>query len=151
MSRIFTSAAAAAFLALTAANAQAFCRDDLKDLEPRIKQVKNTSKERYALANHWWTLAQEYEPISETQCLTYAIKAQRALLDPLIQVNDCAGPNAYLQRCNNGGLPAGGPAYAPPGLGPGGGGGGGGPVVAGPGPAQPFTPPGPPGGGSPSK
>jgi hypothetical protein len=153
MGRILAVAAAALLVAST--QAQAFCRDDLKDMEPRLQRLKTTNKERYGLASHWYGLALEYEPISEAQCRTYYLRAQKAMTDPLIQVNDCAGPNAYLPRCNNGGLPPGGPAYAPPGFGPigaggGGAGGGGGAVQPGP-PVQPtFKPPGP-NGSSPTK
>ena len=154
MGRILVLAAAALLVGST--QAQALCKEDLKDMEPRLQRLKTTNKERYGLASKWYGLALEYEPISEVQCRVYYLRAQKAMTDPIIEVNDCAGPNAYLPRCNNGGLPPGGPAYAPPGfgaLGAGGGGGGGGrggPVQPGPNPPPTFKPPGP-NGSSPSK
>jgi len=148
MGRILAVAAAALLVAST--QAQAFCRDDLKDMEPRLERLKTTNKERYGLASHWYGLALEYEPISEVQCRTYYLRAQKAMTEPLIEV-DCKGPNVYLPQCNNNLVPPGGPAYVgaggfPAGGGGGVGGGGGGPGgKAGGGPVGPIRgPPAPP-------
>lgn len=151
MSRIF--AAVAATLLVASTQAQAFCRDDLKDMEPRLQRLKTANKERYGLASHWYGLALEYEPVSEVQCRTFYLRAQKAMTEPLDEVQNCKGPNLYLPECNNGGVPPGGPAYAGAGGFPaGGGGGGGGGGIIGPvapigGPAAPpaFVPPNSPG------
>lgn len=148
MGRTFATAAAVLLLAST--QAQAFCRDDLKDMEPRVERLKTSNKERYALVSHWYGLALEYEPVSEAQCRTFYLRAQKAFSDPLIQVQNCKGPNLYLPECNNGGVPPGGPAYLGAGgfpAGGGGGGGGGGPVgpIGGPPAPATFVPPNSPG------
>jgi len=139
-------------LLLVSTQAEALCRDDLKELKPRIDHMKAVNQTRYYLALKWWGRALEEQNGSESTCITYLTRAKKALFDPLPEVNNCYGPNAYLPQCQNGGMAVGGPAYAPPGAGNGGGGGGGGgvapvgPVTAGPTPS--FTPPG--GVGSPS-
>jgi hypothetical protein len=133
-------------LLLVSTQASALCRDDLKEVKPRIDHMKTVNQTRYYVALKWWGRALEEQNGSESACVTYLTRAKKALFDPLPEVNNCYGPNAYLPQCQNGGMPAGGPAYAPPGfaLGNGGGGGGGvapvGPVTAGPAPS--FTPPG---------
>jgi hypothetical protein len=134
-------------LLLVSTEAGALCRDDLKDLKPRIDHMKAVNLTRYQLALKWWGRAQEAEPGSESACVNYLTRAKKALFDPLLEVNNCYGPNAYLPQCQNGGQPQGGPAYALPALGNAGGGGGGG---GGPGGAAPFTPPGSVGSASPS-
>ncbi len=79
--------------------AHAFCKDDLRELKPRIERIKNSNKERYALATKWWNLADQSEPINELQCHSYYLRASRALSQPLEEVNNCAGPNAHLGGC----------------------------------------------------
>ena len=133
-------------LLLVSTPAQALCRDDLKELKPRIDRMKAVNHARYYMAAEWWGRALKAEPGSESECINFLARARKALLDPLPEVNNCYGPNAYLPQCKNGGMPMGGPAYGPAfGAGGLGGGGGGaaapvGPVT--PGAAAPFTPPG---------
>lgn len=137
---------------LISTEANAMCRDDLKDLKPRIDHMKTVSKGRYDAALKWWTRAQQEEPGSETACTIYLARAKKALFEPLPDLTNCYGPNAYLPQCQNGAQAMGGPGFAPPGLGNAGGGGGGGggggavgpvgpvgPVTGG---ATPFQPPG---------
>jgi hypothetical protein len=81
-------------------HAHAFCKDDLQALKPRIERIKNANKERYALANKWWNLADQSEPDNELQCHSYYLRAQKALSQPLQEVENCAGPNAHLARCS---------------------------------------------------
>jgi hypothetical protein len=134
--------------------AHALCRDDLKDLKPRIDQAKVGDLQRYYLAEKWWGRALEAEPGSESECLNYLARAEKALRDPLPAAADCTGTNANLAQCQNGGVGAayGGPAQ-PFGFGGGIGGaaGGGAPAAAAAaqpaapvtsGSSTPFTPPG---------
>lgn len=122
---------------LAAQQAHAFCKDDLQVLKPRIERIKNANKERYALANKWWDLANQSEPVNELQCHTYYLRAAKALSQPLQEVNNCAGPNGAPGRCSvqprgpAGQAVGGDPDRAPIG-------GGAAPIV----PPGPFTPPG---------
>lgn len=133
--------------------AHALCRDDLKDLKPRIDQAKVGNMQRYWLAEKWYGRALEAEPGSEVECLNFVARAEKALRDPLPAAADCTGTNANLAQCQNGGGvgPAYGGAMQPFGIGGGVGGGGGAtvgaaavqpaaPVTAGS--PAPFTPPG---------
>jgi hypothetical protein len=129
--------------------AHALCRDDLKDLKPRIDQAKVGNLQRYWVAEKWYGRALEAEPGSEVECLNFVARAEKALREPLPAAADCTGTNANLAQCQNGGGV--GPAYGAPmqpfGIGGGVGGGGGAaavqpaaPVTAGN--STPFTPPG---------
>jgi hypothetical protein len=129
--------------------AHALCRDDLKDLKPRIDQAKVGNSQRYWLAEKWYGRALEAEPGSEVECLNFVARAEKALRDPLPAAADCTGTNANLAQCQNGGGV--GPAYSAPmqTFAIGGGVGAGGaaaavqpaaPVTAGN--STPFTPPG---------
>jgi hypothetical protein len=132
--------------------AHALCRDDLKDLKPRVDQAKVGNLQRYWLAEKWYGRALEAEPGSEVECLNFVARAEKALRDPLPAAADCTGTNANLAQCQNGGGL--GPAYyggamQPIGIGGGVGVGGGAaaaavqpaaPVTAGN--STPFTPPG---------
>jgi hypothetical protein len=129
--------------------AHALCRDDLKDLKPRIDQAKVGNSQRYWLAEKWYGRALEAEPGSEVECLNFVARAEKALRDPLPAAADCTGTNANLAQCQNGGGV--GPAYSAPmqTFAIGGGGGAGGaaaavqpaaPVTAGN--STPFTSPG---------
>ncbi|HWG78420.1 MAG TPA: hypothetical protein VN681_01530 [Stellaceae bacterium] len=132
----------ATFLLLST-EAQAMCRDDIKEMKPRIDRLKNSEPQRYYLAMRWWGRAQEAEPGSETECSNFIDRARKAMIMPIDQAANC-GANAgatYQARCapgggNMGGNYGGGPGFA---YGPIGGGGGGGGGAAAP---PPFTPPG---------
>jgi len=129
-----------AALALVSTEAQALCRDELKDMKPRIDRLKNSEPQRYTLAMRWWGRAQEAEPGSELECSNFVERARKALIMPMEQANDCNGTNAWQPRCAQGGNMAGAGGYGGPAgnfaLGGGGGGGGGGAAPV------PFTPPG---------
>jgi len=86
--------------------AHALCRDELKDMKPRIDALQNQHKARYFQALKWWGKAMEAEKGSEVECLNYLAHAQRAINDPDPQIADCTGPNAYLPQCQNGGYGA---------------------------------------------
>src|SRR5215831_3606018 len=116
----------ALFSLLVSTQAHAFCRDDLKDIKPRIEHMKAVSKGRYELANLWYNKAEKAEPGSETECINLLAKARKALSDPWPEVNNCLGPNAYLPQCQYGAATAAPVFMPPPGLGFGGGAGGGG-------------------------
>ncbi|HUC69392.1 MAG TPA: hypothetical protein VMA53_28495 [Stellaceae bacterium] len=150
-----TALFASLFLSLSA-QAHALCRDDLQDLKPRIDQTKVGNLQRYWLAEKWYGRALEAEPGSESECLNYVARAEKALRDPLPAAADCTGTNANLAQCQNNGVGGayGGPtqpfAFGAGGLG-GGGGGGGAPAAAAAaqptapvtsGGSAPFTPPG---------
>ena len=147
---VVKTALCAALLLSFTAPAQALCRDDLRDMKPRIDHLKSADPPRYFLALKWWGRALEAEPGSETECDNYLARARKALTDPLPAVADCAGANAYMPACQGGGVPRGGgamPAFGAMGLGDGGGGGGGVAPVAPVAPVTatggtPFTPPG---------
>jgi hypothetical protein len=129
-------------LLLVSTQAQANCRDDLKELKPRIDRIKTVDRARYSVAIKWWGWAMEVEPGSESECINFLARARKALFDPLPEVNNCYGPNAYLPQCENEGMVLGGAANGPA-FGDGGGGtaaGPAGPVTAAG--AAPFTPPG---------
>jgi len=126
-----------AALALISTQAQALCRDDIKNLKPQIERIKNSDKQRYYLAEQWWGRAVEAEPGSELECSNFIERAHKAMTMPLQQADNCNGANANQARCLQGGKP-GAPGYGAPGIGNfalGGGGGGGGGAV-------PFVPPG---------
>ncbi|MGO8921234.1 MAG: hypothetical protein ACLQJR_35570 [Stellaceae bacterium] len=144
------TALGALLLVFLSTQAHALCRDDLAEMKPRIDHVKTASPQRYALAIKWWGRAQEAEPGSEVECLNFLALARKALTQPVAEIANCAGPNAYLPNCQNGGTGMG----PPPGIGavgptlPIGGGGGGGqgvapvaPITQG-GATTPFNPPG---------
>lgn len=135
-----------AALALLSTQAQALCRDDLKDMKPRIDRLKNSDPQRYMLATRWWGRAVEAEPGSETECTNFVDRARKALAMPM-EANNCNGANAHLMRCAQGAGAYGGPGAAGAGAGFALGGGGGGGNAAGPAPV-PFTPPGSPQGNS---
>jgi hypothetical protein len=134
------SALCAGMLLLLSAPAHALCRDDLKDLKPRIDHARTASPQRYYLALKWWGRAQEAEPGSEVECLNFLAKARKALFGPLPEIAACDQPNTYLPACQNGGRINADTAIGP--VGPidmlGGGGGG-----------VPFHPPGSVGGPDP--
>jgi hypothetical protein len=150
-------------LALTCSQAAwASCQDDLQRIRPRVDNLKFSNKPRYVIANRWWALGQEDAPKDEVGCLNYYAKVVKALNEPIAQIDNCIGPNQYLDRCQ-----AGGPGAAGPGMNfggevgmAGGGaavGGAGGGAVGGAGggavgpvgsAAQPFTPPGSVGAGA---
>lgn len=131
-----------AALALLSTQAQARCRDDIQDTKPRIDRIKNAEPQRYMLAMRWWGRAVEAERGSELECSNFIERARKALTMPM-EANDCAGANAQLMRCAQGGKGAGYGGPGAPGAGGGfalgGGGGAGGPAGAA---AVPFTPPG---------
>src|SRR6185312_14842785 len=79
--------------------AHALCRDDLKELRPRIDHVRTSNPPRYYLALKWWGRAVEAEPGSEVQCLNFPAKARNARSAPLPEPPACASPNAYLPSC----------------------------------------------------
>ena len=128
---------------LLSTEAHAMCRDDIKDMKPRIDRLKNSEPQRYNLALRWWGRAQEAEPGSEVECSNFIDRARKAMIMPIDQAANC-GANAgatYQARCAQGGMGGGGYggggfAFGPAGGG-GGGGGGGGPAAP-----APFTPPG---------
>jgi hypothetical protein len=131
-----------AAIALLSTQAQAMCRDDIKDLKPRVDRLKNSEPQRYNLAQRWLGRAQEAQPGSELECSNFIDRARKAMIMPIDQAANCnanAGAT-YQARCAPGGNPAGGGfggggfAFGPAG---GGGGGGGGAAAA-----VPFTPPG---------
>jgi uncharacterized membrane protein YgcG len=133
---------------LLSTEAQAMCRDDIKDLKPRIDRLKNSEPQRYNLAQRWLGRAQEAEPGSELECSNFIDRARKAMIMPIDQAANC-GANAgatYQARCAPGGNMGGGGmgggggfAFGPAGGGGGGGGGGG---ARGAPAAVPFTPPG---------
>ena len=126
----------ALLLLLASTHAQASCRDDLKEVKPRIENMKAVSKGRYELAETWWGRAQRAEPYSETECFNLLAKARKALVESLPEADSCIGSNAYLPQCRNGGptyMAGSGAAPVQP-VGPLGGGGGG----------TTFAPPGSP-------
>jgi hypothetical protein len=134
--RIFASA----LMLLMATQVHAACRDDLKDIKPRIDHMKIVDKGRYDLASLWWGRAREAEAGSESACLNFLAKARKALYASLTEL--CDGPNFNLPQCRNGGVAFG--ESRPLGdIGASGGGGGGGaatpvgPVMA----TQPVSPP----------
>ena len=88
-----------ALCVLLSFEAHAFCKDDLQELKPRIERIKASNKERYALVNKWWNLANDSERTNELQCHNYYLRASRALSQPLEEVKNCIGPNAQLARC----------------------------------------------------
>ncbi len=132
MVRLLILCCALALLPATAA--QALCRDDLQAMQPRIARLKGANPPRYNLALKWWDRAVDAQPLSEIDCEHYLGLARKALEEPLPQVANCRGPNAYLPGCQNPGAPVGpvdfgaGAGAGPAGLGgfPVGGGGGGG-------------------------
>jgi len=129
---------AAAVLLSLSTQAQALCRDELKEVKTKIDHIKISSPQRYAIALKWWGNAMEAQAGSEVECLNYLTQAKRALTAPEPQVADCNGPNAYLPTCQNGAYGAVQPvtAFTDPLLGLNGGGGGGGA-----GPVQPIGQP----------
>jgi hypothetical protein len=129
----------AAVLLAFSTEAHALCRDDIKDVQTTMDNMKYSAPQRYQLALAWWGKAQEAEPGSETECLNFLAQARKALFGPLPVLANCDATNAYLPECQNvqgnyGFVQAAGPVQA---LGGGGGGGGGGVNT-------PFTPPGSP-------
>jgi hypothetical protein len=84
---------------LMAHQAHASCKDDLQELKPRLERIKNSNKERYAVANKWSNLANDSEPTDEVQCHNDYLRALKALTQPLEEVKNCLGPNTTLQRC----------------------------------------------------
>jgi hypothetical protein len=101
-----------AAVALVSTQAQAMCRDDIRDMKPRIDRIKNSEPQRYWLAMRWWGRAVEVEPGSELECTNSVEKARKALAMPMEQANNCNAANTYLPRCTPGGL---GAAYGGPG------------------------------------
>jgi len=136
-----------ALLLSLATQAHAMCKDELTELKPSIDRTKTANPQRYALAIKWWGRAQEAEPGSEVECLNYLARARKAMTEPVAEIANCDGPNAYLPNCQNGvmrngdmGVAPGGPMQA---IG-GGGAGNGGPVapITQSGNTTPFNPPG---------
>jgi hypothetical protein len=129
-------------LCLMVTSAQAMCRDDLRDIGPRIDRLKNTDIQRYWIAHQWYFKAETAERGSEADCVTYYEKARKALTLPLVEVKNCIGPNAYLPECRaNLASGAGGPLQTTTGAEFGGRGGGGGGGGGGGRPTAQFTPP----------
>ena len=134
-----------AAVVLLSTEAQAMCRDDIKELKPRIDRLKNSEPQRYNLALRWWGRAQEAEPGSELECSNFIDRARKAMIMPIDQAANCGANNGatYQARCaqggNMGGGGFGGGGFAFGQAGGGGGGGGGGAA-----PTTPFTPPGSP-------
>jgi len=131
-----------AAILLLSTEAQAMCRDDIKELKPRIDRLKNSEPQRYNLAMRWWGRAQEAEPGSELECSNFIDRARKAMIMPIDQAANCGANNGatYQARCApggnmGGGYGGGGFAFGP--MGAGGGGGGGGAAAP-----APFTPPG---------
>ncbi len=93
----------AALLLSLSTPAHALCRDDLKELQPRIDRLKKASPARYGLAIQWLGRAQEAEPGSEVECLNFAARARRALIEQIQEAADCLGANASLAQCRGGG------------------------------------------------
>ena len=80
-------------LLLASTYAHAACRDDLRQLKPRVERIKFSDKERYALANKWLGAAEKAEPHDEVQCQSYYIRALRALKQPMdAPTNNAAVP-----------------------------------------------------------
>jgi len=69
----------AVLLSSVSIQAHAFCRDDLKELRPRIDRSKQADPARYALANRWWNRAMQEEPYDEVACLEHSSRARKAL------------------------------------------------------------------------
>ena len=135
---------------LLSTGAQAMCRDDIKELKPRIDRLKNSEPQRYNLAMRWLGRAQEAEPGSELECSNFIERARKAMIMPIDQAANCAANKGatYQARCAQGGGNMGAGGYGGDGgfaFGPVGGGGGGGGGAAAP---VPFTPPGSPNSGS---
>jgi uncharacterized membrane protein YgcG len=131
---------------LLSTGAQAMCRDDIKELKPRVDRLKNSEPQRYNLAMRWLGRAQEAEPGSELECSNFVERTRKVMIMPIDQAANCAANNGatYQARCDQGGGNMGG-GYGGGGgfaFGPVGGGGGGGPAPV------PFTPPGSPNSGS---
>lgn len=128
-----------AAVVLLSTQAHALCRDDLREMKPRIDRLKNSEPQRYYLALRWWGRAQEAEPGSESECGNFVERARKALTMPIDQAANCGagGGATYQARCAQGGnmVGAGGYGGAGANLAIGGGGGGGGAAV-------PFNPPG---------
>ncbi|HKW55647.1 MAG TPA: hypothetical protein VJO12_18300 [Stellaceae bacterium] len=126
---------------LLSTQAQAMCRDDIKELKPRIDRLKNSEPQRYFLAERWWGRAVEAEPGSELECSNFIDRARKAMIMPIDQAANC-GANAgatYQARCAQGGNMGGGYGGGGFAFGPAGGGGGGGGGAPAP---APFVPPG---------
>jgi len=142
MRKLFLLSAA---VLLLSTQAQAMCRDDIKELKPRIDRLKNSEPARYTLAMRWWGRAVEAEPGSETECSNFVDRTRKAMIMPIDQAANCGANTGatYQARCapggnmggNMGGGGGGGFAFGPA---AGGGGGGGGGATA----PVPFTPPG---------
>ena len=126
-------------LLLVPQGAQALCRDEIKELQPRIERLKNSDPQRYQLAMRWWGKAVEEQAGSESQCDTYVTRTRKVLSQPAVQVAQCKGPDTNPAHCDAAGNPL--PVFRVPG-GPGLGGIGG---ANGPGGAvapNTFAPPG---------
>lgn len=106
----------AALLLSLATPAHALCRDDLKDIKPRIDSLKKPNPQRYYLALKWYGRAVEAEPGSEVECLNFLAMTRKAVFEPITEIAGCAGPNAYLPNCQVGGPQN--PNMGPEGMGP---------------------------------
>jgi hypothetical protein len=127
-------------LLLVPQGAQALCRDEIKELQPRIERLKHSDPQRYQLAMRWWGKAVEEQAGSESQCDMYVTRTRKVLSQSAEQVAQCKGPDLDPAHCDAAGNPL--PAFRPPaGLGLGGIGVAGGGGAPGP---TPFTPPGSP-------
>jgi hypothetical protein len=106
----------AALLLSLVTPARALCRDDLKDIKPRIDRLKTASPQRYFLALKWYGRAIEAEPGSEVECLNFLAMTRKAVTEPITEIAGCVGPNAYLPNCQVGGPQN--PNLGPEGMGP---------------------------------
>ncbi len=78
-------------LLLVSTQAQALCRDEVKDLKPRIDRAKEASPQRYALAVRWWNRGVKEEPYDQLDCLNDVARARKTLSEPL-GANEASGP-----------------------------------------------------------
>jgi hypothetical protein len=105
-------------LLLASTYAHAACRDDLKQLKPRVERIKFSDKERYALANKYYGEAEKAAPYDELQCHNYYIRASRALTQPMdAATNNRPGDGAGSSRPPVGPIteaPKAPPTFTPP-------------------------------------
>ena len=89
--RLFITVCVALLLTSTHSS-NAACRDDLKELKPRVERIKFSDKDRYDVANRWLDAAEKAEPRDEAACQNYYIRALRALKEPMDAVTKNAAP-----------------------------------------------------------
>ena len=106
-------------LLLTSTQGYAACKDDLQQLKPRIERIKFSDKQRYTVANKWMGEAEKAQPLSESECHNYYIRASRALTQPMDAGAALPGGGAGSSRAPVGPVteapvPQGAPAFTPP-------------------------------------